>query len=357
MNPLRRHQLALAILLGLPLGASRDGAAACRSTCTQQLVACKQTCPASGTGRRECREACAERSTCTAPGRRIRTLAYVVSECTTDPQRRSTLRQKLLVRRGNCDPVVVMEAATPTSVSDPSGLCPLLGALRSATLFVSFGPKQLAVGVFQAIVVLPDDSGVVFDVSKQFPALLPALTPEPPDEGIFFVRADGSGLRRLGPPSRVPSVLGAFRWAASPDGRAIAFVDLGRPDRPGHDAPQIFLLDLRSGDQTPRQLTFGPWVSDVEGKSDPGVWIPIFLDDHTVGFNIGSTDGTLRPAQVDTDGRGEVIEIPPLECPACPAEASSRDSPSRGRDRMLASASFRAGPRRMSPIASHARSS
>src|SRR5262245_52833207 len=41
----------------------------------QQLEACKQTCPGGGQGRRDCRAACAERSTCTAPGARIRTLA------------------------------------------------------------------------------------------------------------------------------------------------------------------------------------------------------------------------------------------------------------------------------------------
>jgi hypothetical protein len=150
-------------------------------------------------------------------------------------------------------------------------------------------------------------------VSKQFRPLISGLTPEPPEEGIFFVRADGSGLRRLGPPSRVPPA--GFRWAASPDGRAIAFIDLG-PDRNGHDGRQVFLLDLRSQDHTPRQLTKESWVSDVEeGGSNPGVWFPTFLDDHTVGFYVGSTDGNppFTASQVETDGLGRVVSVPPFD--------------------------------------------
>ena len=52
-------------------------ATACHSTCTQQLKECRQACRGSGQARRDCRTACAERSNCTAPGARIRTLAYV----------------------------------------------------------------------------------------------------------------------------------------------------------------------------------------------------------------------------------------------------------------------------------------
>ena len=193
-------------------------AAACHSTCTQQLKECRQACRGRGQARRDCREACAERSTCTAPGARIRALAYVVSECTTDAQGRSSLEQKLLIRRGNCDPLQVMEARASTPVPNSFGLCRALGfPLSGGHSFISFG-------VLQAMAVVPDGSGVVFDVTKQFS---PALTPEPPGEGIFFVRADGSGLRRLGPPSRFQFFLGQFSWPVSPDGRTIAFIDLG----------------------------------------------------------------------------------------------------------------------------------
>src|SRR5262249_54910325 len=191
-----------------------------------------------------CRAACAARSNCTAPGARIRTLAYVVTECTTDALGRSSLQQSFLIRRGNCDPVLVMQAGPSTPVPNTSQVCRNFGALRVGLGFlVPPGPR---LGVFQNAAVLPDGSGVVFDVTKQL-SDIPALTPDPPEEGIFFVRADGTGLRSLGPPSRVPSFLGQFRWAASPDGRTIAFIDLGPYDAAGHEAPQAFLLDVRSG--------------------------------------------------------------------------------------------------------------
>ena len=109
-------------------------AAACHSTCTQELRECKRTCASGGQARRNCRAACAERSTCTAPGARIRTLAYVVSECNTDPQGRSGsgLKQKLLIRRGNCDPVTVMEVAPSTyPVNDPAGVCRIWAGYRA----------------------------------------------------------------------------------------------------------------------------------------------------------------------------------------------------------------------------------
>src|SRR2546426_1146148 len=96
--------------LPAPTGTNCLGAAAaCRSSCRQQLVECERTCAGSGQTRRECRAACTARSTCTAPGARIRTLAYVVTECRQDPQGFFSSRQKLLVRRGNCDPVTLKE--------------------------------------------------------------------------------------------------------------------------------------------------------------------------------------------------------------------------------------------------------
>src|SRR5215468_8299472 len=98
-------------------------AAACDSVCAEELRECKRACASGGAARRDCRAACAARSTCTAPGARIRTLAYVVNECTADAQGRSSLKQTLLIRRGNCDPERVMEAGPSTPVLDSSGLC------------------------------------------------------------------------------------------------------------------------------------------------------------------------------------------------------------------------------------------
>jgi hypothetical protein len=303
------HRLALVLvaIVGLSFAAQRRGAAAtCQSTCTQQLAACKQTCPNGGQARRDCRAAFAERSTCTAPGARIRTLAYVVTECTTDALGRSSLQQSFLIRRGNGDPVPVMQAGPSTPVPNTSEVCRNFGALRLGLGFlVGPGPR---LGVFQNAAVLPDGSGVVFDVTEQL-SEIPALTPDPREEGIFFVRADGTGLRSLGPPSRVRPFGGAFRWAASPDGRTIAFIDLGPFDAAGHEAPQVFLLDVRSGER--RQLTRQTHVPNIQ-KADPGIWLPTFLDRRTVGYYSGSTaTGTFTAFQVKTDGSHEK-ELPPF---------------------------------------------
>ena len=61
----------LVATVSLSLAATRGSARAapCPSTCTAQLAECKRTCPEGSQAPRDCREACAERSTCTAPGR------------------------------------------------------------------------------------------------------------------------------------------------------------------------------------------------------------------------------------------------------------------------------------------------
>src|SRR5262245_31207055 len=117
--PVHRLALLLVASVGLSLTAPRGGSGATwQSTCMQQLKACRQPWPGGGQARRDCRATCAERSTCTAAGARIRTLAYVMSECTSDPQGRSTLKQKFLIRRGNCDPVPVAEYGPSAPVPD-----------------------------------------------------------------------------------------------------------------------------------------------------------------------------------------------------------------------------------------------
>jgi hypothetical protein len=152
-------------IVGLSLAATRGrAAAACPSTCTQQLAACKRTCPGSGQGRRDCRLACTERSTCTAPGAGIRTFAYVVNECHRDAQGLSSFSQKLLVRRGNCDPATVLELPPVGPVSDPlgdaiGGACHNFGAYRAGSVFP-------LIGRFQRVGVLPDGSGVVVDITN-----------------------------------------------------------------------------------------------------------------------------------------------------------------------------------------------
>ena len=195
-----RLRLVLAALVGLLLAVPRaGGAAACHSTCAQQLIECKRACPGGGQARRECRATCAERSACAAPGARIRTLAYVVTECSDSllGAGASSIGQKLVVRRGNCDPVTVLEFPMRPLGPDPYSRCQGYGSFR-------VGEQTVDVGVFQRSAVLPDGSGVVFEVTNDF-SLFPALTPEPPEKGMFFVHADGAGLRRLGPASRIPT--------------------------------------------------------------------------------------------------------------------------------------------------------
>jgi len=289
-------------LLGLSVVTSAVGAtAACHSSCRQELAECKRTCPGGGQARRDCRTACAARSTCTAPGARIRTLAYVVTECRHDPQGFYSSRQKLLVRRGNCDPVTVKEFVEGPPSPDPLGLCRVYGASR-------LGAAERLFGLFQRLAVLPDGSGVVFEVTNQF-SLSPGAPP--PEEGIFFVRANGTGLRSLGPASRYPPFLvlrnvisfTADSFPVSADGRKIAFIDLGPFDAAGHEAPQIFLLDLRSGRR--RQLTHQSHV--IEGL-DEGICCQQFLNSRTITYH-GS--GPEAASKVKTNGKSPEKEIPP----------------------------------------------
>jgi hypothetical protein len=291
--------------VAVPTGECRR-AVACHSTCTEQLKACRQTCPAGGPARRECRAACAARSTCTAPGAPIRTLAYVMTDCTIDPQGRSAVKQRLLIRRGNCDPLpaVALDEGSPP---DPSGLCRRYGE-------GSYGSVDQGLGLLQRLAVLPDGSGVVFEVTSQwFP--LPALR-RPPEEGFFFVRADGRGLRRLGPASRVSAEEAAREGAqdffpVSPDGRKIALHDFG-PDSAGHDVPQLLLLDTRSGQR--RQLTH-------QSRPDPDAFCCAqFLNSRTILFHMPAGGPAFT---VKTDGKRPEKKLPVLMLPGGGSVVSS----------------------------------
>lgn len=232
------------------------------------------------------------RSDCTAPGAAIRTLAYVVNTCRQEAEGFSG-SQRLMVRRGNCAPVTIMEVPFAGPSPDPVGLCRAFGESR-------VGNDSVGIGVFQRIAALPDGSGVVFEVTSAF-SLFPSLTPTPPAEGIFFVRSDGSGLRRLGPPTRVatfsllsavPIMIGSIEpfFATSPDGRTIAFTDLA--PGPNGDALQIMTLDVASGRR--RQLTHLSAVRARDGSLP--TCCPLFIDERTVAFYPGM--------MVNTDGSG-----------------------------------------------------
>jgi hypothetical protein len=166
---------------------------------------------------------------------------------------------------------------------DPGELCRTYGAGRS-------GEAASASGRFQRLAVLPDGSGVVFEARTGF-SVSPG--PPPPKEGFFFARATGRGLRPLGPASRVQVSSNDF-FPVSPDGRQVALIDLGPFDAAGDEAPQMVVLDLRSGRR--RQLTH---------QSFTDLCCQRFLDSRTITYHSGA--GTFR---VKTNGTSEPEEIP-----------------------------------------------
>jgi hypothetical protein len=178
-------------------------------------------------------------------------------------------------------------------------------------------------------------------------AIVPeAPTPEPlppPGEGIFLVRADGGGLRRLGPATRFPPILpnGLLTgtvFSSSPDGRSIALIDLG-PDAAGLEAPQIFLLDLRSGHRT--QLTHVP---PSTSPTDPGMRFAIFADKRTITFYTGSPllGSPIEVYRVRTDGSASPEQVP--RPPWSQAPTSLPSSPSGARTRAPCSYPFPSSP-------------
>jgi len=174
------------------------------------------------------------------------------------------------------------------------------------------------IGNFQRLGATPDGSGLVFEVTND-QVLTPGLPAVPEQEGIFYVRSDGRGLRRLGPASRDPTwtvfvdsrlpggvQFDTSRWTLrfSPNGRTVVYTDVG-PGPAGEDAIQIVTLDLASGSR--RQVTRLPTARPV----DPGIpftGFPRFLDDDTIVFFTQANPDGLHPGgaffTVNTDGTG-----------------------------------------------------
>jgi len=217
----------------------------------------------------------------------IGTFAYVVTDCHEDATGFS-LSQRLQVVRGDGAPATVMEI--PTYGRLPAlGLCPLFGALGE-------GRYSVFAGAFQRLGVSRDGSSVVFEVNFEFSILTTLgvrnpLTAE--QEGIFYVRADGTGLRKLGPPSREPAQrLGGIPTASmaptfylspyvqpSPDGRTFTFIDRG-PGPAGEDAAQVVIVDLATG----RRLQVTQLPDVPPDPSAPAVTYSGFQDDATIYF-------------------------------------------------------------------------
>src|SRR5262245_38590747 len=284
--------VALAMLIAAPVHAR----ARCRSTCTDELRDCRARCATlRGTDRRACRERCTEVSTCTAPGARIRTLAYVVGQCRSDAAGLS-IHQVLQIRRGDCDPVPVREIPFSEPVPDIIDACRRLGETR-------VGGVSVVGGAFQRLAVGPDGTNIVFEVTDDFSFVLPArLAAE--DKGFFLVRSDGTGLRRLGEASRDPSFRlkpdpsqaggfafsGAGKLVFSPNGKIVAFTDLG-PGPAGEAAIQIVTMDVVTGDRT--MITHLPSGTPVDPQ--PVTGYPSFVDDETISFDSFANPDGLNP--------------------------------------------------------------
>ena len=226
--------------------------------------------------------------------------------------------QALRISQGGREPVTVFE--TPPVVSSAQGyVCQVYDGFR-------LGDFSISREAFQAVSVSPDGASVVFEVSDDFSSKPPLPLNLPPEQkGIFWVRADGTGLRRLGPSSRerffygVPVnpfvIIPLLGLSFSPNGETIAFVDLV-PDADGHEADQVVTVDVATGMR--RQVTrLPPAVPPLEFPSDaPTVQNPRFIDDRTIAFLTSADPGGLNPEgafllmTIKTDGSALEVSLP-----------------------------------------------
>jgi len=252
-----------------------------------------------------CARTCARRPGGCARG--FGTLAYVMSTCRVVGQAQVG-SQELRVQRSGCDPVTVMRFEDPTPVADPLGLCALVGRNH-------LGTASPIAGVFQRLGVSETGKSVVFEVSNAFDLVeQPPLAPE--EQGFFYVRSDGRGLRRLGPPSRdrtyrafvsggVPAATITTRIAFAGD-RRMAFTDLA-PGPDGVETEQLFTMDLATAER--RQAT--QLVAGTPPK--PGRRIIEyfrFTRPRTIGF-VHRQGDELDSERVDIDGSGHVVDAAP----------------------------------------------
>ena len=276
----------------------------CANACRPRIAGCRTECAAQPRdARHRCLRTCRERAGCPAGGAPIRTLAYVENECRTSGDGYTTTRQSLRIRRRDCEPVTIVEFHSARAVPDPRGECRGYALARAGNAVVALPVQRIGVS--------PDGSTVAFEVTNAT-LTLPFLAAPPEQEGIWSVRADGTGLRNLGPASRDPTfrqgptLSSSFPYFSfSPDGRLVAFTDAG-PDASGNAAVQVFTLDVTTGRRT--QVTHLPPVTVPPGLFQ--VLAPVFIDNHTLGFLSFANpdglnpDGALAPFTVRTDGTG-----------------------------------------------------
>jgi hypothetical protein len=252
--------------------------ARCERSCRQKVADCidAECAGLAGRERMRCRKVCREKHGCAGP--RIGTLAYVLTECEVDAQGNLLGAQELRIRRGNCEDVTVVRLELDVAVKEPPFAgCRFYGQWRVGGAVVSVAP-------FHRVSVTPDGSGVLFDVSNGDVRLVSV-----PDEieGMWLVRADGTGLRRLHEPIRVSQfkVLPEYPYAQvapdtirfSPDGRRIVFTDLD-----DQDVEQIFTTRIANG-RTRTQLTSLPRATASKPWAPATGWAS-FIDDETIGF-------------------------------------------------------------------------
>jgi len=228
------------------------------------------------------------------------TLAYVVARCREEAGKYVFGPDTLQIKRGDRDPVTVMEV--PASTPAPSvGVCKSFGLRRAP-------PGQLSLfGAFTRVAVSPDGSTVVFEVTDEFAVETRHLSPQ--QKQIFLVRADGSGLRPLGPASRVASGGNWQGFRFNPDGRKVVFNDRGS-DHAGNEASQVVLLDIATGTRT--QVTH---LSPGPPGTDDSICCPRFVDDKTIAFRTTLNADGLHPEgglfTVGTDGKKlKAVQLP-----------------------------------------------
>jgi hypothetical protein len=262
----------------LVLTASTGVHGACNAVCRRDVTRCVAT-QCAGVGRETCRRRC-------KPAR-IRTLAYALNECRVDAAGFVVTRQALRVRRGDREPITVVEFSTAEPIPDPQQNCRRYGEASGGS---PTGNLSVLAFPLQRLGVSADGSGVVFEVNDEFSiAGVPPLSPE--QKGIFFVRSDGRGLRRLGLPSRDPTFTVSqsptlysvsTSMAFSPNGRRVAFTDRG-PGPGGDETVQIIVLDLATGQRA--QVTRLP---PGTARGGPGerflTCCPTFIDNETILF-------------------------------------------------------------------------
>jgi dipeptidyl aminopeptidase/acylaminoacyl peptidase len=252
------------------------------------------------------------------PPPELGTLAYVETECR-DTKEGFVERQALRIRQGEREPVTVFETPGVGPITGVAGGCRAVTEGR-------LGQGSITREAFQAVAVSPDGAGVVFDVSDEFSVDPPLPLNLPPEQkGVFWVRADGTGLRRLGPPSRSRffDVLptggtaegGGLHLNFSPDSRTIAFVDKA-PDADGHESDQVVTIDVGTGTRT--QVTHLPPAVPPAAYSvnAPTVWAPRFVDERTIRFFASANPDGLNPEgtyllmTIQTDGSGLEVPVP-----------------------------------------------